>query len=177
MSTILCFEMFECRGGIYSLLCVLILFVSRWRWCGDGRGSCGACRAWYQWVVHWHVWKDGHLPARGTDRSEHPSHFAIHSLTVRNHNCIVGLIPSINFKSLTVSFWHAFTSTNRSNRPAQAHVRIIACWKTWTNSPAWSTWRWKTSASTLAGTCRISTINVSEICRLHENQALLWLAF
>lgn len=53
------------------LCCIFIhplIFVFRWRRCGDSRGGCWACRAWYQWVVHWYVWKDGHLPARGTDR-------------------------------------------------------------------------------------------------------------
>lgn len=40
----------------------------RWCWGGDSRGGCGACRSWYQWTLHWHVWKNGHLPPRGADR-------------------------------------------------------------------------------------------------------------
>ena len=45
------------------------MLVFRWWWCGDSRGGCGACRARHQWAVHWYVWKDGHLPARRTNRS------------------------------------------------------------------------------------------------------------
>lgn len=59
---------------LYLFYCMTVF---RWRWCGDSRGGCRACRAWHQWVVHWYVWKDGHLPARRTHRSLNTLHSAL----------------------------------------------------------------------------------------------------
>ena len=42
----------------------------------------------------------------------------------------------------------------------QLPVRITGYWRTWTSLLVLSTWRWRTSASTLAVTCRISTTSV-----------------
>lgn len=88
------------------------MFVHRWRWCGDGRGGSGACRAWYQRVVHWYVWKDGHLPARGTDRSYNPSHFfnlfpQLGSVTIvclsTDVIFVIVILPSVLFFLLWIS--------------------------------------------------------------------------
>lgn len=49
---------------------------------------------------------------------------------VRKNGSIVCLLPVIHFKSPSVSLCHAFTSLNLSYQPSQAHVKIIACWKT-----------------------------------------------
>lgn len=134
------------------------MFVSRWRWRGDGRGGSGACRAWYQRVVHWYVWKDGHLPARGTDRSYNPSHF-LNFFPQLGSITIICLSTDVIFPPLFCSFCYEFPPPNLH---VQAHAKITGCWRTWTNLPASSTWRWRTSASTSAETCRISTISVSK---------------
>lgn len=140
----------------------LFMFVFRWRWCGNSRGGCGACRARYQWIMHWYVWKDGHLPARGADRCLNV--FLILKYLYRKTHIQLASKNILLCAYTSPSVMHIHPTSSR----VQEHAKITDCWRIWTSLQVSSTWKWRTSALTSAETFRISTTNVSEIRYLNN---------